>query len=473
MDAGDIFRMLYWVNSIIAICITVKVVLANRNPVTTFAWIFVLLFLPYIGLALYFFFGRDTRKRKYIRRRFLSQIKQKAQPVCNTSGDVYIPAEYMRISSYYKSVADAYPLANNNIEVISDTRLFVKQLLDAIDAAEQHVHLQFYIFEDDTLGNKVRDALITKARSGVEVRLLYDSVGCWSVKRSFFDEIRRAGGYVESFLKVRFPLLTNKVNYRNHRKIVVIDGKTGFLGGCNIADRYIQGLNGGLWRDTMIKIQGEGVYGLQTAFLADWYFASNTMVCGNEYFPQPDVQGDALLQIVASNPVGHWRVLSAGMAMALSLVRNYVYLQTPYLMPNDRVLSALQSAALSGVDVRLMIPEHADSRIAEYASYSYLGELMQSGVKVYLYSDGFLHSKTLVADDSLSTVGSVNLDFRSFDYNFEVCACVYDVSMAKRMKALFIEDMSHCRQYTMQEYLGRSIGRRCLESGARLVSPVL
>lgn len=472
MEYGEIIRLLYWVNSLIAIWITVKVVLANRNPVTTFAWVFVLLFLPYIGLLLYFFFGRDTRKRKYIRRRFMSQIKQKALLSVNSTKVPEVPQEFQRLADYFVNSAEAYPTTGNDIEVISDNRFFMQMLIDHIKAAKNHIHLQFYIFEDGALGRRVRDALIAKVAEGVEVRVIYDSVGCWSVDKEFFETIRRSGGYVESFLKVRFPLLTNKVNYRNHRKVVVIDGKVGFVGGCNIADRYVDGINGCEWRDTMLRIEGEGVYGLQTSFLADWYFASGTMLSSGNYFLSSGVNGKATVQIVTSNPVGQWRVMSAGISVMLSLSRNYIYLQTPYLMPNDRVLSALQSAALSGVDVRLMIPERSDSRLADYASYSYLGELLQAGVKVYLYSD-FLHAKTIVLDDMLSVVGSVNLDFRSFDYNFEVCACVYDMTTAKRLRSLFVDDITKCRQYTLRDYQQRTLVRRCLESGSRLLSPVL
>lgn len=476
MDFGEIFSLLYWVNSLIAIWITVNVVLDNRNPVTTFAWIFVLLFLPYIGLVLYFFFGRDTRLRKYIRRRFMSQIKRRSAFSYSSHGELqelHIPKDYARIVSFFENCAEAYPMLSSNIEVLGDTAKFMELLIEHIKTAKEHIHLQFYIFEDDELGHKVRDALVQKAREGVEVRVIYDSVGCWAVKKEFFDSIRRAGGYVESFLKVRFPLLTNKVNFRNHRKVVVIDGKVGFLGGCNVADRYLNGVNGKKWRDTMLMIHGESVYGLQTAFLADWFFSNGTMVSGKRYFPMPETSGNILMQVVVSNPVGRWRVISSGLTLLLAGTKNYVYLQTPYLMPNDKVLSALQGAALSGVDVRLMIPEHSDSRLADYASYSYLGELLQAGVKVYLHDGGFLHAKTFVADDMFSMVGSANLDFRSFEYNFEVFTCVYDANVARQMKELFFADMLMCRQYTMREYKGRSMMRKCLESAARLISPVL
>lgn len=472
-DWGDIFRILYWLNSVIAIWISVRVILANRNPVTTFAWMFVLLFLPYIGLLLYFFFGRDTRRRKYIGRRFLSQIKQRSHLSYRMQPPRNIPAEYSHIMSFFENVADAYPMSGNDVSIIDDCKQFAQLLLQHIASAKKHIHLQFYIFENDVFGRTVRDALIEKAHEGVEVRVIYDSVGCLSVNKDFFDAIRRAGGYVESFLRVYFPLLTNKVNYRNHRKIAVIDGRVGFIGGCNIADRYLNGINGKAWRDTMLMIRGGGVCGLQTSFLVDWYFANRSLVSGKLYYPQPDNTGSSIVQIVTSNPVGRWRSISGGIIKILSSARNYVYMQTPYFMPNDKVLSAMQNAALSGIDVRLMIPRRSDNRLADYATYSYLEELISAGIKVYTYENGFLHAKTLVCDDMLCSVGSANLDFRSFDYNFEANAYIYDAAVARRMKSLFMDDVKACSLLSINDLRKRSIKQRCLESAARLVSPIL
>lgn len=469
-----VFTIMYMLNLIVAIWITVKVVLDNRNPIATLAWILVLLFLPYIGAFLYFFFGMDTRRRKYISRRFHSQIQQRSTLSYRSYSKNMSLKEYSRLVSYIENTAEAYTMPNTLIDVIENTGDFINELLDAIDNAQSHVHLQFYIFEDDELGNKVRKVLIDKARQGVEVRVIYDSVGCWSVNPGFFDAIRCAGGYVESFMKVRFPLFTNKVNYRNHRKVVVIDGKVGFVGGCNIADRYVKGINGGCWRDTMLMLRGDGVYPLQTSFLVDWYFANGSLVSGKEYFPLSEAgTGHSYMQVVTSNPVMRWRTVSGSLITALSSATNYIYLQSPYLMPNDRVVSALQNAALSGIDVRLMIPKRSDSRLADYAARSYLEGLLQAGVKVYMYSAGFLHAKTFVSDDMLSCVGSANLDFRSFDYNFEICAYVYDAAVAKRMKAIFMSDMGKCERVLLNSCKSRSFASRCLESAARLVSPVL
>lgn len=467
-----IFSILYWLNAVVAIGITVSVVLDNRNPVATFAWIFVLLFIPYLGLLLYFFFGRDTRRRRYIRRRLRERIGQKKifSPVSSRQS---LPPGYANIITYLEKSSNAYLATGCSAEPIFDCEQFARQLLQAIAAARSHVHIQFYIFEDDGFGNAVMEALVAKAAEGVEVRLIYDGVGCFSVKSSFFNRLRAAGGCVAPFLKVHFPLLTNKVNYRNHRKLVVVDGSLAFIGGCNIADRYLHGINGGEWRDTMLAVRGKGVYGIQSSFLLDWYFASGRVLCGPDYFPEQEAAGSVSMQVMTSNPVGEWRTIPGALVAALMNAREYVYLQTPYLMPSESVLAAMQNAALAGVDVRLMIPARSDSALADYASYSYLGALIRAGVKVYLYEKGFLHAKTLVSDGVLSVVGSANLDFRSFSYNFEICAYMYDGQLAESMHRQFMHDVSCSHLLTLREYESRGVCRRLLESGARLFSPIL
>ena len=461
----------YWIYCIVALMVMVRVVLNNRDSVKTLAWILVLLFLPVLGLLLYFFFGRDTRKERMIGRRMLSQI-QRRQLNDDTDNQAEVPQGYEPLVAYLRNSSSACLVGASDVCVFRSTKEFAKALYDEIDAAKEHIHIQFYIFEDDEFGGLLREHLMAKAREGVEVRVIYDSVGCWKVGKEFFETMRCAGVYVESFLKVRFPLLTNRVNYRNHRKVVVIDGKVGFVGGCNIADRYLKGVEWGDWRDTMLLLRGAAVHGLQSSFLVDWYFANRTLVCGKRYFPQLPSGNEALVQVVQSNPVGEVRSAMVGMIKTLSMARSHVYLQTPYFMPSAAFLLALKSAAMSGVDVRLMIPERSDNRVVDYASRSYLVDVMNAGVKVYLYSQGFLHSKTLVCDDSLSSVGSMNLDFRSFYYNFEVSAFVYSRKVAGALKEKFLDEAKCCRQLSLSAFRKRSFKERCLESVARLFSPL-
>ena len=463
----------YWCNIIVAAFIVVRVVLNNRNPIKTLAWMMVLLFLPFWGLLLYFFFGRDTRKLKYIGRRSLSQIQQRSHLYYRSQEPVEPPASYASLMAYLENVASAYPMAGNSVRVVDEPSQFAEELLAVIASAKEHIHLQFYIFEADEFGTRVRDALVAKAREGVEVRVIYDSVGCWRVPKSFFEEIRFAGGQVEAFLKVYFPILGNRVNYRNHRKVVVVDGRVGFVGGFNVADRYVKGVEWGVWRDVMLEVRGNGVHGLQTSFLVDWYFANGSLVSGGRYFPPLPCVGDTVMQVAQSNPVGADRVIMSALVMVITSAREYLYMQTPYLMLNDAMKLAIRNAALAGVDVRLMIPQRSDSAISSYASYSYLGELIEAGVKVLLYKEGMLHGKVVVSDDAVASVGSANLDFRSFYYNFEVSGFVYGSSVACRLKAMFLNDEKGCVVLTAREYASRSLWRRLAESAARLFSPLL
>lgn len=320
----------------------------------------------------------------------------------------------------------------------------LSELLKDIYRARHHIHLEFYIFEDDAVGRLVRDALIDRARDGVKIRVLYDDVGCWKVPHDFYEQMLCEGIEVLSFLKVRFPRFTSKVNYRNHRKIVVIDGCVGFIGGMNLAERYVKGLGKGNWRDTHVRLGGKVVYGLQTAFLTDWYAIDRTLLTSAEYFPPISVKGGVLGQIVTSDPVGEWRDIMQGLMMAICSTRRYFYVQTPYFLPNEEVMTALQTAALAGVDVRLMLPKRGDTWLIHKGSLSYLSEMMKAGVKIYLYKKGFLHSKLMVCDDELSTVGSTNMDFRSFEHNFEANAFFYDRETAMTLKEIFLADQKDC-----------------------------
>lgn len=473
LHIDGLWSYVYWLNVFVAAFIMVRVVLNNRNPVKTLAWMMVLLFLPFLGLLLYFFFGRDTGRVKYINKRSLSQIGRRNHLYYPSHDAVDLPSLYTPLVNYLDGVAGACPFTGNDVRVIDEPALFASRLLDEIASAKEHIHLQFYIFENDEWGSRVRDALAAKAREGVEVRVIYDSVGCWRVPSSFFEPIRFAGGQVEAFLRVYFPVLGNRVNYRNHRKVVVVDGRVGFVGGCNIADRYIKGVEWGRWRDVMLEVRGCGVHGLQTSFLVDWYFANSSLVSGKRYFPTLPAMGDAVLQVAQSNPVGTHRVIMSAFIMVITSARDYLYMQTPYLMLNDEVKLAIKNAALVGVDVRLMLPLRSDSAISTYASYSYLGELLEAGVKVLLYREGMLHGKVLVSDDVVSSVGSANLDFRSFYYNFEVSAFVYDSSVARKLKSMFLDDEKACRSLSMRDYASRSFLHRCASSAARLFSPLL
>ena len=362
---------------------------------------------------------------------------------------------------------------NNNIEVYTDGNQKFERLLKDIENAKEYIHLEYFIIKESEIGTKIKNALIKKAKQGVKVRILYDDVGCWHVPNRFYDEMRSAGIEVRSFLKVRFPLFTSKVNYRNHRKIVVIDGRIGFVGGMNLAERYMRGFSWGIWRDTHLLLEGKAVHGLQTAFLLDWYFVDRTLISASRYFPKMEASGNSLVQIVTSDPIGPWKEIMQGLSMAISGAKKYFYIQTPYFLPTEQILAAMQTAALAGVDVRLMLPLRADNRLTNLGSCSYLADVLQAGVKVYFYKIGFLHSKLMVSDDELTTVGSTNVDFRSFEHNFEVNAFIYDTETALQMREIFLQDQRECVQVFLKNWVKRPWWRKAAESVVRLMAPLL
>lgn len=420
---SHVFMAAFYILYFAVIITTVFVViLDNRNPVKTMAWILVLFFLPVAGLVFYLFFGRSTRREHLISRKGYARLTKRPMAEYQTQVSLHAPIEKQTLMNFFSHVNGALPFGGNRTTVYIDGASMLADLIKELYRAKHHIHVEFYIFEDDAVGRLVRDVLIDKAREGVKVRVLHDDVGCWKVSHAFYEQMLCEGIEVMSFLKVRFPQFTGKVNYRNHRKIVVIDGKVGFVGGMNLAERYVKGVPWGVWRDTHAKLEGKAVYGLQTAFLTDWYAMDRTLFTSAEYFPKTDVRGNVVAQIVTSDPVGEWRDIMQGLMMAICSARRYFYVQTPYFLPDEEVKTALQTAALAGVDVRIMLPKKADTWLIHKASLSYLAEMMKAGVKIYLYRKGFIHSKLMVSDDEFSTIGSTNMDFRSFEHNFEANA---------------------------------------------------
>lgn len=451
----------------------IVVILDNRNPVKTMAWILVLMFLPIIGLVFYFFFGRSQRRERIIGKKSYGRLLKKPMAEYLAQDPSALPQEYDRLIKLFQHTNQALPFEGNRVDAYTSGYSMIQALIRELQKAEKHIHIEFYIFEDDAIGRMVRDVLIEKARAGVEVRVIYDDVGCWHVPHAFFEEMSGAGIEVRSFLKVRFPVFTSKVNYRNHRKIVVIDGVVGFVGGMNLAERYMRGFTWGIWRDTHIMLQGKAVHGLQSAFLLDWYFVDRTLITASCYFPKIDSFGSSLVQIVTSEPIGPWKEIMQGLTLAISGAKKYFYMQTPYFLPTEQILAAMQTAALSGVDIRLMLPERADNRITHLGSRSYLADVLRAGVKVYFYKKGFLHSKLMVSDDMLSTVGSTNLDFRSFEHNFEVNAFMYDMETALQMKEIFMLDQRECTQVFLKNWVKRPWPQKAMESVVRLLAPLL
>ena len=462
----------------------VAVLMDNRQPAKTMAWMLVLIFLPLVGIVLYYFFGQNTRKEKYISQRSLDQLTKRSMLSFVEQRNLQLPTKHNALIQQFTQQNWALPFKDNSVDIYTDGYSFFTSLLKAIGRAHHHIHLSTYIFDDDPLGQLIADALIDKAREGIEVRLIYDDVGCWRVPAAFFERMRVGGVDVHAFMPVHFPAFTSKVNYRNHRKLCIIDGTTGFIGGMNIAMRYLRGTAQTPWRDTHLQVRGGAVYGIQRAFLVDWYFVDRSLISGAEYYPpttslpqttaEPQPLSACLAQVVTSSPIAQWPDIMQGYVRILLEAQHYVYMETPYFLPTEPILFAMRTAALAGVDVRLMVPTHPDSKLLEWASRSYLVETLDAGVKVYLYDAGFNHSKLLVADDSLCTCGSTNIDFRSFENNFEANIFFYDETMALRMKKVFLDDQEHCRLIDPQtDISNRPFTTRLWESIVRLLSPLL
>ena len=472
-----------WVNiifilyQIIAIMAVIHVVMDNRQPAKTMAWALVIWFIPVVGIVLYLFFGINTRKERHVSERSMNQLTKRSMLEFAEQHDLRLPEKHKPLIDLFVNQNLALPFKDNHVEIYMEGYTFFPALLAAIGEAKQSIHIDMYIFADDALGTLVSDALIDKAHQGVEIRVVYDDVGCWNVKHSFFEHMREEGIQVVSFLPVRFPSFTSKVNYRNHRKIVVIDGNVGFIGGMNIALRYVKGTGQMPWRDTMMKVTGGAVYALQRAFLVDWYFVDRTLLSDRKYYPSAlrseQSSNNCLAQVVTSGPVTPYPEIMQGFVRIILGARRYLYLETPYFLPNDPVLFALKTAALAGVDVRVLCPKYSDARFVEWASRSYLREVVEAGVQVSLYKPGFLHSKLMVCDDAISTCGSTNLDFRSFENNFEANIFFYDEGVALRMKKVYLDDEK--QSVLLTDVPGRMNNRffvRLWESVTRMLSPL-
>lgn len=461
---------------LVIVAIMIKVLLDNRQPSRTMAWLLVLAFLPVVGIILYFFFGQNTRKERLISQRSLDELSKRNMLEFAEQRDLSLPPDWEYTIRLFTAQSMALPFKNNEAEIYTSGYDFFPSLLREIGRARHHIHILSFIFNDDPLGRLVADALIDKARGGVEVRVVYDDVANWRVPNAFYEHMRDAGIDVQPFMPVKFPVFADKMNYRNHRKLAVIDGRVGFIGGMNIALRYIKGTKTQGWRDTHMRVEGSAVYGIQRAFLIDWYFVDRTLITDHKYYPpvSPSINNGCLAQVVTSSPISKWPEIMQGYVSVILRARRYVYIETPYFIPTETILFALQTAATAGIDVRLMVPMRTDSLFTEWASRSYLRQAAAAGVKVYLYEAAFNHSKVLVVDDALATCGSANVDFRSLEHDFESNIFFYDADMAVRFRRMFLDDQARCQRLDeVEKRYRRTFAGRLWESLVRLLAPVL
>jgi cardiolipin synthase len=460
-----------------------NVILENRNPVRTLAWIIVLVTIPLIGFVFYLYFGVNYRKNKMFSMKGLGDMKW-LQYMSEDQKQLLQKSEFLKrresvevkkLMTLLLNNSKALLTRYNQVEILNNGEETFPALFKALLQARKFIHLEYYIIAEGSLATRLKEILLQKAAEGVEVRVIYDDVGSWSLSKPYLRELREAGIQIFPFLPVRFHHFANKANYRNHRKIAVIDGEVGFVGGLNIADRYMDGVAEiGVWRDTHLRVVGEVVTSLQVIFLIDWYFVRRELLLDkDEYLPYVRTEGNVVVQAVTSGPDSDWASIQQAYFTLINMAKKYVFISTPYFMPGETTLNCLKTAAMSGVDVRILLPHKSDSWLTHWCTRSFAEELLEAGVRIYWYQKGINHSKVIVVDGIVASVGTANMDLRSFEQNFEVSLIIYDREVVKRLAADFIEDLKVSSEGAIQRWKFRPKRNKVRESIARLFAPVL
>ena len=438
--------------------------------------------LPVLGMVLYLNFGRNFRKEKLFSRKGLADylsIKTFEPFQVDRLDDEFIQKDpklssKRHIMQLLLNNSKALLTSKNKVEILHNGADTFSSILEALRHAQSHIHLEYYIYEDDEIGNEIANVLIEKAGEGVEVRFIYDDVGSWGLKKPFIRKLENAGIEVWPFMPVRLPLFTHRINYRNHRKILIVDGVIGYVGGINVADKYIHGEKEvGFWRDTHIKLEGDAVQSLQAVFLTDWFFVSQNSINDTRYFPSHSIEDRHLVQITASGPDSDWASIMQTYFMAIVTAAQHIYISTPYFIPNESILTALKTAALSGVEVKILLPGRSDVSIHLWSSMSFVTGLLRAGAEIYIYKKGFNHGKLLMVDGIFGSVGTANMDLRSFDKNFEVNALLYDEPAVLQLEEAFLDDLTFSKKLELEEFEKRPVQKKIKESLARMVSPLL
>lgn len=451
----------------------------RKEPQTTWAWLLIMLILPGIGFVIYLLLGQNfSRERLFKEKKKIDKAKRLdiSRKWKNENDERHGGEQFLDLRKMNFNNAGSKYTTDNEVDIYFDGEDKFKQLIYDLEHAKKYIHIQYYIIRRDKLGKKIISILEKKAKEGVEVRFLVDSMGSYTITKKYLKNYLASGGKFEIFFPGMLPHVNTRINYRNHRKIVVIDGEYGYTGGFNVGDEYInQDKKIGYWRDTHIRIKGEAVNDLVDRFLLDWCYASGEEIDDfDKYYAQSiNEKGDTGIQIVTSGPDHNEEYIKNSFIKLINNAKESVYLETPYFVPDFPVHEALRISALSGVDVRIIIPGKPDHLFMKWAASAYYGELLAAGVKVYLYNNGFIHAKTIVADGKVATVGTANMDMRSFCLNFEVNAFIFDNRVAKKVEDQFYKDIEVSKLITLEEYNNRSRRIRIKESLIRLISPIL
>ncbi|WP_042349483.1 cardiolipin synthase [Bacillus massiliigorillae] len=476
----NFFSFISIILTISAFVIGVVIFMENRHPTQTLTWLVVIAAFPLFGFIFYFLFGRNYRKERIYRKKYFLD----KQAFLRIEGESDVSEERLKdMGNHQKKVISlAQKIGNSPISFATRTKVLTNgdetftHILNELKKARHHIHLEYYIVRDDCISNEIKSVLIERAQHGVKVRFLYDAVGSWTLPNAYIKELRDGGVEVAAFGPVRLPFLTNTANFRNHRKIIVIDGHVGFVGGLNIGDEYLgRNKNFGFWRDTHLLAEGEAVRTLQLIFLQDWYYSTNKSFLTDEYLSTrlPISHEHGGVQMIAGGPDNEYSVIKNIFFSMITSAKESVWLASPYFIPDEDIFQAIKVAALSGVDVRILVPKNPDKRIVWHASRSYFLDLLEAGVKIYEYKQGFMHSKIVIVDRELASIGTANMDMRSFHLNFEVNAFLYRTDSTHKLVNDFLGDIEESQSLHGDTFKKRHIGHRIMESTCRLLSPLL
>lgn len=454
-----------------------------RRPSKGMAWTFILFIFPLVGFVMYYFLAQEYRQRTKLRRkdrRFTEDALIEYTPlmrVLENAEDFSNPhlSGHARFIGLLQSFPDTVITGNNRTEVLPSARQSYDRMLQDIEQAEHHIHMVYYIWNDDDIGHIFQQALIRKSLEGVKVRIIYDGIGAYSTPKAFWRELKAAGAEVHAFLPAFIALFDKRINYRNHRKITVIDGKSAYIGGINIGDEYLgKDKKLGFWRDICLRIEGDAVYGVQHVFMGDWQLVCKKRLAFSEtLFPPHTIVDAEPVQIVKSGPDADWDTILEMFFAAFVSAKERIYITTPYFIPDRSLIMALKTAALAGVDVRIIIPGVADSRLTLWASLSYVEEMLQTGVRMYRYQKGFMHAKTVIVDRHFATVGTANMDLRSFYSNFEINAALFDEARVNELAEGALQDVANSEEIHLHDFIERSKLQKVQQAIGRLISPLL
>lgn len=473
-----VFEAVYIISTVL---VAAKIITDTRTASKTLAYLLLIVILPFVGIVFYFTFGISYRKNKFydfkVERN--QAIYEEVIRYINETNQRVLAENKEELSSFKNTImllangTKSPAIGGNAVEILQNGEEKFERVFEVIRKAKHHIHLEYYIYDADEIGLELAELLKQKAREGVRVRFLYDALGS-KLKKRFRKNMSEAGVEIKPVNEIRFRILANRINYRDHRKIIIVDGHEAFTGGINVSDKYINNGRGEVyWRDTHLYLKGPGVFYLQYLFLSNWVHTNEKLIgFDRAYVNNEECPENKIVQIAASGPDTKPAIMYSTVS-AIHNAKERLYITTPYFIPPDPVLLAIKNAAWSGVDVRLIVPEVSDSKLVNAAAYSYFSELFDAGVRVYLYQKGFVHAKTMLVDDMVSQIGTANMDIRSHELNFEVNTFVYDKEINNNLYNDFMRDLDDCIEINAQEWVGRSKLKMFFEHLARLLSPLL